>query len=841
MVQNDIQKLDRCLISGNPILFTGAGFSLGAYNDSEEEIPSGEDLKIQIIVDYLGINSNQADYSELVKASLSDVYTYASNIGSEFKLRDFVVEHLKGFHPKPYHETVLAYGNWSKVYTVNIDDVVENSSCGNRFVVQSSYRRIGYSKANKTEYIKLHGCVRDTDGRIVFSDKQYIDSMLHSTDYRFNSFAQDAQVENFVVLGTEMSEINLDYYIELFSSSIGKTSHGQLFFINPKPSLLFSARAQKMGAIVIPWTTEEFASHLAQLDQPCLLNRGVVHMKDFLDVRRRFINEKSVVNYKSKLYFGDYPCYKDIVFDWDFINPSINDLIDYVKNIHGKVGNRKMVALYGKALVGKSLYLKRIAVSLLEENFAVYEFCGKEFDIKYFAKNVGAIAEANIALIIDNASFYYREVAALMHCFPQNKSLVVITAARSYQHFRKRYCLVSECWFDELYVTGETSNDEFATNIAERLDEKGLLGKLKADNKEVRVSKIKGFNDVSAFLYSITNGRYYQERIFRNYSRLSDKSVYEHDFLIQLSIFYKLNLPYFPIEVFRLIYGRNAKSVLENVEDCVTFFPDQNGYSIRSPFLVPQILSSANYEKQVELITEVLIYISPQVVDGYHSYWNEMASTLMKCRLLRQVLHLNNTRIKELLASIKSYYNDDYNYWLQVGLSEQYDSDFDPALNHFQQAESLSPNSYLVKNAIARNFLRQANVIDDQYKADLLFKEGVRRMESLIREREEFQVKAYSTHCLLYEKIRFFRKYGIIPDEGALQDMYKSLKTIFDKNPDDPMSRHISNVFLKFVSEKNLSGRLPKLTLQDLGMFKDVVKGSEMTEKDLLENFELDE
>ena len=40
-----IKKLDRCLLSGNPILFTGAGFSLGAVNGAGENLPSGYQLK----------------------------------------------------------------------------------------------------------------------------------------------------------------------------------------------------------------------------------------------------------------------------------------------------------------------------------------------------------------------------------------------------------------------------------------------------------------------------------------------------------------------------------------------------------------------------------------------------------------------------------------------------------------------------------------------------------------------------------------------------------------------------------------------------------------------------
>lgn len=840
---DDIKKLDRCLISGNPILFTGAGFSMGATREPYELIPSGYELKELIIEDLLGIDKTQNDFEELCKAGLADVCSYAATVVSELRLRDYIVEHLTGFHPQDYHETILSFNSWKKIYTVNIDDVVENSRYGDKFVVQNSRRKKEYSKANKTEYIKLHGCVRNADGSIVFSHSQYVDSMLHSTDYRFSSFAQDMQVDNFVIIGTEMNEINQDYYIQLFKTSSDKTIHGQLFFINPKPSIIFTTRAKSIGATIIEWSAEEFASHLSSIAPTVLTRDKKNDIKGFLNVRNKYELEKSSFkSYRSELYFGDYPNYKDIVFDWDFTNPSVEDLVASIKvaTAH-KNSVRLMYALHGKSLVGKSVYIKRIAVSLLNDNFAVFEFCGREFDIKYFVKCVKIIEDTNVALIIDDASFYYREIGSLMRLFPLDKNLVIVSAARSYSHYRKRYCLVSESWFEEILISGETVDECFAANIAHRLDEKGLLGRLKADDKSTRIEKIRKFNDVSSFLYSITNGRHFQDRIIRSYSRLSDDSKEEHNFLIQLSVFYRMNLPFFPREIFFLMYGEKAKSIMDHIENFVTYFPDKNGYAIRNSFMAQHILGHVSSKKRVRLIGEVLMFVSPQVVDGYHSYWNEIASTLMKCRLLRRLLGLTNVWIKNLLSSIKSYYNDDYNYWLQVGLSEQYDGDFDIALNHFQQAESLSPNSYLVKNAIARNFLRQANAINDKSKADSFFSEGVQRMESLIREREEFQVRAYSTHCLLFERIRFYRKYDIIPDIDTLHNMYKSLQSIFEKNPDDPMSKHISNKFRKFVEDKNLKNKLPKMTLQDLSIIKGITKGDEMSEEDFIENFEIDE
>ncbi len=61
-------------------------------------------------------------------------------------------------------------------------------------------------------------------------------------------------------------------------------------------------------------------------------------------------------------------------------------------------------------------------VNLVNENIAVYDFCGKKFDTEDFRKKTRIIAEDTIALIFDNASFYYSEIKSLINNFPKEKN-----------------------------------------------------------------------------------------------------------------------------------------------------------------------------------------------------------------------------------------------------------------------------------------------------------------------------------------------------------------------------------------------------------------------------------
>lgn len=839
-----IQKLDRCLLSGNPILFTGAGFSLGAVNGAGENIPSGNELKRKLLINFLGYKEDSEECIELMASSLSDICTFAEGEYSSIKLHDYLIATFSECTPKDFHIAIARFPYWKRIYTVNIDDVMESASEKAALVVQNSERPFTYTRARQKEYIKLHGCVKNRSGKLVFSNQQYVDSMLSSTDYRFNCFARDMQVENFVILGTEMNEINLDYYLQLFSSVSDKTSHGQLFFINPNPRLVFKSKVTKVGAHIIEWTTEQFASHLQELcKKEGIKKRGDNKIEDFLYVKDKFDIDKTFKGYKSFLYFGQHPEYRDIIFDWDFKNPEIEDLYDHINaTVYNGYGHTLMLSLYGKSLSGKSTYLKRLAIKLVKDNVAVYDFCGKKFDVKDICSKCDSLPDTNIAILFDNASFYYSEIRHLIQAFPKNKNLVFICTARTYAHNRKRYCLVSEPWFNEILVTGDTKSDGdlFAIDIAKKLDEKGLLGKLKSRTFEERVQYVSSFSDVESCLFSITSGRHFQSRQLKNFFDMKEKYSDGMDLLRQLAILYKMDLPYLPLELVSLMYNRNHQTILKCTENFITYNKESNGISIRDTFLVQHLLKNVSNKKYNELLKDILVVVSPQVLDGNHTYWNEIASTLMKGKLLRSVLHLRNIDVKNLLTDIKPYYNDDYNYWLQVGLSEQHDSEYELALNHFRQAESMSPNSYTVRNAIARNYLRQANELPDLSEAQPIHDEGVSLMKQLISEREEFQVRAYSTHCLLFERIRFFRRNAIQPKEDVLIEMYNMLKSVIDKDPEGPMSRHISNEFSKFIKERKLTSKLPNISLYDLKYFKGLIETQDISIKNYLEDFELE-
>lgn len=830
-------KLQNVLLKGSPILFTGAGFSKGALNNYDEAIPDGGQLKKLLIEKLLLCNENDENFSELNQASLSDLCSYCENQCSVLKVQDFLSEYFSYCKPQKYHEIVANFP-WSKIYTTNIDDLFENAS-RIKLRVQNRAVQCTYTRADSIEYIKLHGCVRNPSGKYVFSRQQYIDSMMHSTDYRFSSFARDMQTENFVFLGFDMNEINLDYYLKLYQNAIGHSINGQLFFVNPYPNLIFKDKISQIGGCIVEMSTEQFANFLAKISENKVELKNGNIIKGYVCVNKDFSSKKALKSYDSNLYLGYEPKWCDIYFDWDFINPQIEKLVENIKSVTEQ-GNM-IVSIVGKAMCGKSIYLKRIGLDLVKANFETYEFIDRRFDYNYFLASIKNSSDSRIALLVDNASFYYGAIRDLVNNMPPNKRIVVITTSRKYLHGRKRYNLISEASFYEEYLEDNISVKEretFAKSISKKLDEKGFLGELKSLSDEQRINFIYKNIDLSTLLYKLTYGTRFKSRLREIYVRQKEKLKEESlDFLILLAIFKKVDLPYVPLELLGLLETDKYQLILDQLADFIQILEDKKGVMLRNDILLDVILSKVNASKKIELLTRVLMTISPQATDKVHSYWNEIQSTLMKGKLLRSNLKMSNTDVKTMLVAIKNYYNEDFNYWIQVGIAEQNNHDYEKALNRFKQAESLNPRSYLVQNVIARNFLRQANQQHSIIDAEKLFIEGKTRMLKLINERDEFQVKAYSTHCYIYEQICFWEKFDIKPKKEEVASIIKLLKNIESVDPNDPMAKQITKKLALFLQKNNIKQSFSLNDRSSLSLLKGRLKVEELNADD----FEIEE
>ncbi len=832
-----IQRLKHVLLKESPILFLGAGFSSGAKTKKDRDIPVANELKKIIIHELLKYDVKSTEYDDLMSHSLSKVSQFAASEKTKAHLTDFLTEIFKDVTPCSFHNHLTKY-SWKKIYTTNIDDLVENVYKKNRLElkIQNTSRKSTLIK-NSTEYIKLHGCVNNPSEGYTFSSEEYIDSMQRQLDYRFNSLSFDMQTDNFIFIGTSFDEINIDYYLKLYENAGFNSSRGQLFFINPNPSMVFKSRIRDLKGFLIKWNTEDFLNYLNDLNyneteqqhlEKALQNSGFIN---FENIKSNYLPSKQ---YDSHLYLGYHPTWIDIFSEWDFIHPIVKTVLDDIVNT--ELDNVSYYSIFGKAYVGKSCTLMRIAAELYKQGFEVISFIGRYFDIDPFLNYIKENKTKNMfVLILDNASFYYFLLERFSKIPLNGKKLIVLTTSRPLNHISKRYYLTNYNFKEYFYDSKLDAN--YAKVIIQKLREKGFLGELtKIKTEKEQINYFVDKNDLMSALLEITYGRGFIERFIHDLNPLLEKGSIEKDLLINLAIFDKADLSSFPLELITLFYNTNADYLKNNIDNFIKT-KNSNEICIRSGIFTNKLLGIAGQTTILGNIKKILIAISPQVDEYRTNYWKIIFESLCKVDNLRHFFNIPILDIKKLMYGLKDNYGNISYYWLQLGTSEQTTKDFGKALNHFRQAETMHPYSYHIQHVIGRNFLKQANYINNYEIAKDYFYEGETILLELIKHREKAQVRSYSIHSYLYEKIKFIQKFNIEVTNHEIQNMYHYLQMLTEKDKNDIMAKDMNNYFYKFLKSREKLG-LIKIDFYDLENYWRLFQENNMDQKTILKEFD---
>lgn len=816
MTQEDaIQKLQECLRKGNVMLFTGAGFSLGARNGNGIALPTGNQLKERALKQLLDLKESSEDYQQLFKEKLPDIINYCADNVGKVRVQDFLTEQFKDCAVEEYHKTIANF-SWSRVYTTNIDDVWENASQPGRYIVQNMHRLQSNSKGKeKPHYYKLHGCVRNPDGNYIFSNEEYSqEGALHDSS-PINSYMLDIQTNDFIFIGFDNNEQDINTYTQLYQWRTKAAPGAKLFFVNPSPSLIFKSKVDKVHGIIIKQTTEQFAELLASFAKSNSLSKttNFSEIRGFNLVNSLMVNFILNEDYKSQLLHGDFPTWKDIYFNWDFRHKIVERIVNQISYVTSSNPNSCVViSLFGKILNGKSVFLKRIGFELIRDDYMVYEIARRDFDLDYFLDQCSRQSFKKFVLLVDNAPFFYTSIARLIANFPSDKHLVVITAGRAYYHRKQEYALKLHPYYFDYYVDpfAESDRVEFAKEIDKQLTNKGFLGYLQNKPEEERIKTIIKYGDTCGLLYSLTDSFILRSKFVKNFQddiRNNIDLKRNKDVLLALAIFQELDLPSFPLEILVLWKRSHYTHVMNLISDYVRFI-DNDSIALRNNFIKSTVFKYSNEFEKIGTLSTILKLISPQKPAYGRNMWSMMQEKLMGYRTLTKLFRLSEKGVSKLYTIILPSYNSDYNYWIQVGIADQEGHDYKSAHNHLTQAENLNSHSYLVRHAIARNYLLRSISKDESNMAEINYNKGKDLMLRLIDEKEGDQTKAYSIHSYVNYSVKYWRKYDIKPKKREITQMMQLLKTLNANGQNDIKTAFAEEALFKYLHEKRLMGSI---------------------------------
>lgn len=803
MIENEEkQLLDEIMKDSSPVLFLGAGFSKGSKN--ENNTLDGKGIWNLILESLVLKKADESDIDEIKGYNLRRLCEYVYTLyGGKKELTELLTSCFKGTKPdgNKFHLKLTSYP-WKKIFTVNIDDLIENIYKANQkdYFVQNS-NRLSQEPEDRTIIYKLHGCVNRPEEGYVFAESEYTELITKKIDPRLNRFTEELQHNNVIFVGASMDEPDIEYYLKIYEDAGCKYRRNKLIFIDSMPSLYLRNKVKSLDATLIKATAEEFLDYIQKLNFcPDELQRALINL-NYCGIYRLSDLEKTYLTpYESRLYSGNFCKWQDVADGWVAEIRSYDEAKDKLDMLLTQEKGVCCFSIYGQVFTGKSCLLKTLAYYLNKKGFEVLEYKGKFINTNVIWKYMAESTSTKFVLVIDGGSYYYEQIEKMFSQEIMNKKIVILTAAREYYHKKKRYYLEGNPYVD--YRISASFSREDAEILVDKLDSKAHLSFMASMKpREQREYVFKRRSMVNLIL-NLTYGKL-AEKIGKAYRfMLPTLSEMEQRLLLELAIFDTADIEYYPRELFVEKYGSCVKMDSDVSIDKMRVVDyarmDERGLALRNSLLNNCILEYKKNEVEVSII-DILIYISRYVKERNNDIWYFVFQCLTKEEILERRFKLEHRQIEKIYLSVKENYMDISYYWLQMGLLFQKREDYISAYNYLEKSSSIRPNSYKIQHAMARNFLRHANCTKDIVEAKNLFTKGEEKMKKLIDSKDYGKEKAkpFSVTCYVSEKIKFMMKFNIVPSDKELQYLINSLDSV--KNSMDDYMETVYKSFYAFL------------------------------------------
>lgn len=423
-----------------------------------------------------------------------------------------------------------------------------------------------------------------------------------------------------------------------------------------------------------------------------------------------------------------------------------------------------------------------------KKGYSVLEYTGKRLNIDNLFDYMKISTENNFALLIEDASFYYKIIENIFITNKTGKKLLLITTSRVYYHLKKKYYLDGTSYTE--YELDDKIDKIYAERIYDKLKTKGFLSDISRD-RNIGIGQIAKKKYLSNLLTDLTYGTGFQDRIKEAWKKeLKDIPLSHKHLFRELTIFEYADLPYYPSELMTAQYAidfscfneepNRASDIQKHMMDYIRI--NDNGIMLKNKAFMNEIWKELSNTDKMQLILNITQRIAPYVSEHIDNYWRIIFESLLKEDILEKKLKISLDDICNLYYQLNEEYNNISYYWLQLGIVEQRKKEYDNALNHLLMAKTIRNDSYQIQHAIARNYLKYANNTKDPILAQTRFNKGKELMLDLINSTEYHKRKAknYSIHCYVSEWIQFINNQDMPITNDEVRHMKRYIDSALD-------------------------------------------------------------
>lgn len=701
--ESTAEQLVRGVAGGEYQLLTGAGFNAHTLGGDNKPLPLGKRLSKDISADlHLDLDDVEAEDLKISFAEAKDV--------DAARLRAYLRGRLT--NTKPKWQSVVLKLSWLRIWTLNIDDVMEQVFDAQLPGVAESvpvhmddpYRLA--REPGKVQVVYLHGRANSAKSdlsNVVFTTLQYSQANQATNGWKAEFWTSWSQ-RPFITVGAKLDD-EVDLEAALDSGSMSTTLSG-------RPSLLIGLgltprqirKWTEKGLVPIDADARDFFTAL-ELDVHDELERhpeinlntssstdAAVFLQAFSPLNHTATRPRAPHDFLS----GDEPRWSDVNTGRDALFPQTERAGEWLRSNSTKT---PIAILTGQPGSGKSAALLRLGALALSNGNKAFLYSGdRGIDID----STIAVATSNPGSIFlfDNCSDISVQIAKLARkAAGRGVSMQIAAADRNFRANGIRSDLVG--LNTEEFKFNRVNRDIVARVCALR-SKNARLGVLEGTPPKVRFEFFlqKHEGDLFSALSDLEGARGFAHRMDVELDQ--HRANGDHQDLITLVAIVHRHGYSLPISVASQCLGIPvtgiAQVTTENGALAELVATDRNGLRLRHRMLAERYASTAISKESIQDASRrIAIALAPVVTreaitKRYTPYL--IVRTILDKKNILEICNGNASKARDWYESIKDHYDWNARYWDQRALLESGEGNHEAAFSYAKKAVNLNGHSF---------------------------------------------------------------------------------------------------------------------------------------------------
>ena len=548
-------------------LLLGAGASMGSLGGNGQPLPSGPILRDKLVDEF-------AVPTQGASITLSRAYAAAKR-SNPTRLDQFITDWFTGCTPD--WQYLLADFDWHRIWSLNIDDVMENvflrrNLDADKFDWTSRFRD---RSSPRIQIIHLHGFAdKESDSRsssagLVFSTSEYVATLKDPRSWH-TVFTDQFAERPFIILGASLVE-EFDLQQALTESAAVAARGFPSVIVLKEVSPLEREELTAIGLTVVEQDAQSFMRDLYQEVQEY---RGTLQgiyghylSQETSRFLQQFIDLRQYQPYQSEqtrnFYSGYEPHWKNILDDDDARMETTEEASVLIReSFREGTKDQTVHILTGTSGVGKSTGLLRIARSIMAEGIAVYQFRGEE-DLDVDAALYWLERMPETVLLFNDCADFADSIGELAdRCASANVRLTIVGAERNIRRNQLEHRIDSRFLHLRREYTYRTLSDRDIGSLIDKLSSRRRLGRITNYNRNRQREYFKGTASRRLFegMANLEGGQGFRNRIRNDYRLIESENL--RRLYAASSIAYEIGYPV-PIGIASRIAGLSTKELVD--------------------------------------------------------------------------------------------------------------------------------------------------------------------------------------------------------------------------------------------------------------------------------------